>query len=76
MEIIILYTCDLCGLEKQKLSIPQRRENEDIREWMRKSSIHIQSDHLKRSPDCKAEALSQLMIPITGAEMIGGPSIS
>lgn len=72
LEIEILYTCGQCELEPDiRLKVPARRASEDIKEWVRKMSIHIQSDHLKRSPDCQAEALANIKIPINDNEYNG-----
>lgn len=73
MTIDVLYTCSDCGLVKAACSVPARVD-EDVRDWMDNTLIHVASDHRRRSPRCKADRVD-LMIPVTGADRIGGPSL-
>lgn len=76
IEITIKYSCDACGLRDTELSVPGR-EGEDIMEWMEKTvGQHIRKDHYVKSPSCDAESVQNLMIPITGAQKVGGPAIN
>lgn len=73
MNIVVKYTCLMCGLIKVECSIEARQE-EDIVTWTNsKLIVAIAHDHRKRSPYCHATEITEVMIPITGAEKIGGP---
>lgn len=73
-EIIIKYSCNMCGLKDTELSVPIRGD-EDVVVWM--ESIvgqDIKKDHFIKSPGCPAESVQNLMIPVTGAQKVGGPT--
>lgn len=72
--IQVLYSCDLCGLKDVAVDVPMRGE-EDVLQWMDKTVIHLGNDHFRRHPECHPEKLTNIKIPITGAEKIGGPAI-
>lgn len=76
MTIIVKYTCLLCGLIKVDCEVPARGE-ETIIEWTNRSLIvAIAENHRKRSPSCQATKIDEVMVPITGAEKIGGPALT
>jgi hypothetical protein len=74
MDIIIKYSCTLCGIYRRHVSVPQR-ENEDVRIWMNMVTHRLADDHKLRSPNCRATKLDEVMIPITGADKIGGAPV-
>jgi hypothetical protein len=51
----------------------EARTTEDVKAWMDKAATVASRDHDNRSPQCRIDELSELMIPVEGAEMIGGP---
>jgi hypothetical protein len=72
VEITVKYSCHLCGLRGIEVRVPAR-EVEDVRDWM-DATIHLVcADHRRRSPQCHPKELYDLMIPMTGADRIGGP---
>ncbi len=74
MNITVKYSCYQCGLRDAELSVPAR-EDEDVVVWMeRMVGQNIKTDHARRSPHCRATSVQNLMIPITGAQKIGGPT--
>lgn len=75
MNIVVLYSCHHCGLAKIEVSV-QARENEDVIEWMETLGRHLSADHAKRSPHCHPERLSDVMIPMAGADRVGGPAVN
>jgi hypothetical protein len=36
----------------------------------------LSADHRRRSPRCTPKTLSEVMIPIAGADRIGGPAVN
>jgi hypothetical protein len=72
--IKVRYSCDLCGLKDIEVEVPMRG-NEDVLQWMDNTIIHLGQDHMQRSPRCFPDKLVRVMIPITGAEKIGGPAV-
>jgi hypothetical protein len=74
MTITVMYSCAGCGLEKAAVDVPAR-EQEDVTVWMARTMLRVSAHHVRVSPSCPAETLSDLMIPIAGADRVGGPSI-
>lgn len=73
--IEVMYSCYECGIKKAKVNVPIRT-TEDVVFWVEQIVGHqIKADHLKRSPFCTATSVQDLMIPITGVNKIGGPSL-
>ena len=75
MNITVFYSCTLCDLLKIAVEVPAR-EDEDVLDWMKQTIQFIANDHFGRSPNCRPEQLHDLMIPVTGANKIGGPSLN
>ena len=72
--ITLIYTCVPCGLHNVTLNVKARQE-ESVTEWMDSILPLIAQDHSSRSPRCIARELTNLKIPITNAEKIGGVTI-
>lgn len=74
--IVCKYSCKVCGLERVAVNVPARRE-EDLVKWMEDvCSVALAKDHCRRRPGCRASTLSEVMIPITGAQKVGGPPVN
>lgn len=74
-KIICKYSCHLCGLKSVEVDVPART-TEDILDWMRMLGERLSADHRARSPRCRTASLADVMIPITGANKVGGPMLS
>lgn len=74
VTIRVRYSCPDCGLKKVVCEVPARGE-EDVRIWMEATIASVGADHQRRSPRCHPTQLHDLMIPMTGADRIGGPNI-
>ena len=75
-DIKIKYSCLECGLKNIELAVPAR-DDEDVVTWMQNSvGLNIKKDHAMRSPECPAESAQEVMIPMTGTDKIGGPTIN
>ena len=75
MKIKIKYSCLRCGLKDVELAVPSRG-NEDVVAWMQNAvGSNIKNDHTMRSPECPAESAQEVMIPMTGTNKIGGPTV-
>lgn len=69
------YSCVLCGLRNVAVAV-KAREEEQVTEWMDRTCVPtIMADHHQRSPQCYPESLTNIMIPVTGADRIGGPNL-
>jgi hypothetical protein len=74
VTIRCLYSCDGCGLSRVSCDVPARSE-EDVLAWMEQTIRVLSRDHARRSPTCHPRSLQEVMIPIEGAEKVGGPSV-
>lgn len=75
MTITVLYSCAGCRLRNATVVVPARESTEDVAVWMNDTVRRVSADHRRRSPFCRARAMQEVKIPMTGAERIGGPSI-
>lgn len=74
MTITVKYSCPECGLEAVHVEVPARGE-EGVIKWMDTIIVVLGADHARRSPNCHPEQLKDIMIPMSGREKIGGPSV-
>lgn len=74
MTITCKYSCRLCGIKRVAIELPARR-SEPVTVWMNATVRRIAADHKSRSPHCNAKELTELLIPTTGTDRIGGPTI-
>lgn len=74
-KITCKYSCHLCGINKVEVDVPARGD-EDILQWMDVLAARLSADHRERSPHCRPITLSDVMIPITGTNKVGGPMLS
>ena len=74
MKITVLYSCHACGLKRIEVDV-LARENEDVVAWMDAVGHKLSEDHARKSPHCRPQTLSDVMIPIAGAEKVGGPAV-
>lgn len=74
VTIGVRYSCAGCGLREIQLDVPARG-NEAVVVWMDATVRRLSADHRRRSPNCNAQALQEVKIPMTGVDRIGGPSI-
>jgi hypothetical protein len=71
-----MYSCPLCGIVKAKVKVNARVEGQDIMDWMTNVCVMaLAADHEKRSPNCHPTHFGDIMIPIAGSQIIGGPSV-
>jgi hypothetical protein len=67
-----LYSCSSCGLKNQAVQVPSRGE-ESVTDWMENTFMPaISRDHSSRSPHCMSGTMTEVKIPIEGADKIGG----
>jgi hypothetical protein len=67
----VFYTCEQCGASDRKLTVPHRKEGEDIRGWMDQVIARIANDHRIQSPFCKAATMTNAKIPLEEDKGIG-----
>lgn len=78
MSIRCFYNCDLCKLDKQYVEVPERDPStHGIVQWIQLVAMPaFAGDHAKKSPLCRAQALS-IAIPFDDAtEHLGTKSSS
>lgn len=67
-----MYSCNECGVHRVICDVPAR-EDEGAVEWMEKKAIlAVAAAHRAASPNCRAEKISELLIPTTGVSRVGG----
>lgn len=72
ITIEVLYSCRVCGLMRVPVQVPARGE-EDVVAWVEKVlTPALVADHKRRSFLCRPDTLSDVMIPVTGADKVGG----
>lgn len=74
MNITCKYSCAGCGLQRVAIDVPAR-VTEPVKVWMDATVNRIAADHRRRSPHCRSQELKELMIPMTGRDRIGGPTV-
>lgn len=74
MTIGCKYSCALCGLKRVEIQLPARGE-ESVTDCMQATVNLVAKDHRRRSPHCRAKELTEFLIPTTGRDKIGGPSV-
>ena len=68
----IFYKCK-CMREEATVAVPDRRDDEDIGDWMGKVALAIAADHQLRSTLCAATSMEYAKIPLPeNALFIGG----
>jgi hypothetical protein len=74
MTITCKYSCPACGLKRVACPVPARM-TEPVTVWMEATVRRISADHRLRSPHCHAREMKELLIPMTGTDRIGGPTV-
>ena len=73
--IDVKYSCAACGIHRISVKV-QARQFENVIDWVEKTMAQaISDDHSQRSPHCISRTMSEVMIPMTGAEKVGGPAV-
>jgi hypothetical protein len=71
----VKYSCTLCGVHRVEVDVPART-NEDVVFWMQEVlGLAVSNDHRARSPLCESRTMSEVMIPLSGVDKLGGPII-
>jgi len=73
-EITVLYSCGLCGLTRIPVRV-KARTDEDVLVWMEGLGAVLSADHAQRSPGCRPATLTDVMIPMTGTDRVGGAPV-
>ena len=73
--IKVKYSCALCGIRRREVDVPARG-TEDVVAWLRDvATPALIRDHQRTSPHCQPTSLSEVMIPVSGTEKVGGPVV-
>lgn len=75
VTIGVLYSCRTCGLKDVTVQVRAREDNEEVVAWMEACGKVLGADHFLRNPHCRTESLSDIKIPITGADRVGGAPV-
>ncbi|MES2341654.1 MAG: hypothetical protein V4597_08250 [Pseudomonadota bacterium] len=74
--ITVLYTCAGCGLARQPVTLKARTPRQGPAQWMDQLALAISLDHVHRSPGCKARTMQDVLVPMHGRPVLGGPTVS
>jgi hypothetical protein len=70
--IQVLYTCITCGTYRARVTV-KARTTEDVLTWMEQVCLPaLMQHHAARSPGCNTDRFDEIMVPIDGAEHVGG----
>ncbi len=76
ITIPVLYSCKGCGLVKRPVQVAARLSDQDVLDWMdRELRVALSRDHARVSPDCESPTIEEIMIPMTGCDVVGGPTL-
>ena len=74
LMVFVKYTCAVCGVHREAVAV-RARTDEDVVEWLEQVAVPaLMRDHFRRSPGCGAMEFAEVMIPVEGADRIGGAS--
>jgi hypothetical protein len=62
--IVLLYTCEPCGVKDQEVTVRTRNSGEELDSWMREAQTRVTIDHQKRSPNCTATNMTEMKVPM------------
>lgn len=74
LTIRVLYSCQMCALKDAAVDVPARGD-EDVKVWMDATVLAVWRDHWKRSPRCRPNVLTEMKIPVSHTDRIGGPPL-
>jgi hypothetical protein len=75
MTLSVMYSCEKCGLKRVSVPVRTREADEDVVHWVEVAvGSAIGDDHQSRSPHCRVSTMSEVMIPVTGADRVGDPA--
>ena len=75
MNITVLYSCSQCGAVERPVEV-KARTTEDVVDWMKSLSYVLSRHHDKHSPGCHVTTLTEVKIPATGIDRIGGAPVN
>jgi len=64
ITMTVRYSCPECGIVDRGVEVRERRENEDVVEWVRMVMRMTCEDHAECSPKCHPSELKNLKIPL------------
>lgn len=71
--VTVRYSCHGCGIVRREVVVPARMSDaDDVVKWMETLAGVISVDHSRASPLCTATTMSEVMIPISGTDRVGG----
>lgn len=69
--LVVKYSCKDCGIDRQPVLTTPRAEGQDIISFVGSVAASCRNDHEKRSPGCKPQTFSEIMIPAPDGAPIG-----
>lgn len=69
--IQVLYTCDACNAHDIPVTVPDRKDGEDLMTWMHATQHLVWQAHWRRNPGCKEKTLTYVKIPLPSEKGIG-----
>lgn len=72
--IPVVYTCGKCRVHDATVQVEERKEGQDVVEWMEQVCIRaLMRHHAQRSPYCNADKFQTIKIPTQNRKVVGGP---
>ena len=75
LTITVRYSCFACRVQRAHLEVVARG-TEDVTTWMDATVRRVAQHHRSHNPRCQATELSELLVPLTGTDRVGGAVIS
>jgi hypothetical protein len=71
LTVAVLYSCPECGVRGRAVQVRARGE-EDVLEWVKDACVPaISRDHELTSPECEAESMQNIKLPVGSGKMVG-----
>jgi hypothetical protein len=71
MLIKVIYTCGTCGVKDREVIVPEREENQDVLKYVNSVAECIGADHASVSPNCRANKIKEVKIPVSKDGVVG-----
>ncbi len=72
MKLIrVQYSCNGCGLKMATFAMGERRDGEDIKDFMERMGVFLSRDHKMRARGCRSPLARDLYLPVDDDGVVG-----